>query len=50
MANRYFDKQGNFLKTTEIKSLFYNEWDSFPEHIKKMYEDAKYLYNLYPTI
>lgn len=34
----------------EIKSLFYNEWDSLPNEVRKMYEDAKYLHNLYPDV
>jgi inositol oxygenase len=37
-------------KDIEIKSLFYNEWDLLPENVRKMYEDAKYLHNLYPHI
>jgi len=30
--------------------LFHGEWDTLPENAKKLYEDAKYLSNLYPHI
>lgn len=50
IENRYFDAQGNIRRDIEIKSMFYKEWNNLPEEVRKMYEEAKYLHNLYPEI
>jgi len=52
LENRYFEegKTGKLKKNVEIKSLLHGEWDNLPSDVKKMFEDAKYLHNLYPQI
>jgi len=52
LENRYYEEGSwtELKKDVEIKSLFHKEWDLLPEAVRTMYEDAKYLHNLYPQI